>query len=61
MKQLVQELFLTVLDLVDRSPDWTGSLEDSSVLVIAHHWQGLVWTIDYKDLSFFKNINFWTP
>ncbi|MEB3174652.1 MAG: PIN domain-containing protein [Cyanobacteriota bacterium] len=56
-----QELFLTILDLVHRSPEWSGTLQDASVLAIAHRFKSLVWTIDYKDLGFFKNISFWTP
>lgn len=56
-----QDDFLTMFELVTRSPDWSGSLEDASVLVVAHHFKSPVWTIDYKDLGFFKNINFWTP
>ena len=56
-----QDDFLTMFELVTRSPNWSGTLEDASVLVVAHHFESLVWTIDYKDLGFFKNINFWTP
>ncbi len=56
-----QDDFLTIFELVTQSPHWSGSLEDASVLVVAHYFESLVWTIDYKDLGFFKNINFWTP
>ncbi|NJN76011.1 MAG: type II toxin-antitoxin system VapC family toxin [Synechococcaceae cyanobacterium RL_1_2] len=53
--------FLDIASLVTQSPNWSGTMEDASVLVIAQRLQSPVWTIDYKDLSFFKNINFWTP
>lgn len=53
--------FSEIFELITRYPEWTATLEDASVLVIAQRAQSLVWTIDYQDLASFKNINFWTP
>lgn len=53
--------FLILSDLVSQNPSWRGTLEDASVIVIAQKYQAYVWTIDYKDLGFFSNINFWNP
>lgn len=58
---LSQNDFLEIFDLATQHTDWTVTLEDASVLVVAQRTQSLVWTIDYQDLGFFKNINFWTP
>jgi predicted nucleic acid-binding protein len=58
---LSQDDFLQIFGLATQYPDWTGTLEDGSVLVVAKRTQSFVWTIDYKDLGFFKNIDFWTP
>ncbi len=53
--------FNSILDIILENPNWQGTLEDASVIVIAEKYQGYVWTIDYKDLSFFANIKFWNP
>ncbi len=57
---LSQDDFWEIFNLATQYPDWTGTLEDASVLVVAQRTQSFVWTIDYKDLGFFKNINFWS-
>lgn len=53
--------FTVILNIILESPNWQGTLEDASVIVIAEKYQGQVWTIDYKDLGFFENIQFWNP
>ena len=58
---LSQDDFLEIFSLATQYPEWTGTLEDASVLVIAQRTQSSIWTIDYQDLGFFKNVNFWTP
>jgi predicted nucleic acid-binding protein len=58
---LSQDDFLEIFEMVTQYPNWSGTLEDASVLVVAQRTQSFVWTIDYKDLGFFKNIDFWTP
>lgn len=53
--------FVTISDLVLNFSHWRGTLEDASVIVIAKKYQGQIWTIDYKDLGFFGDIEFWNP
>lgn len=53
--------FVSISDLVLNFSHWGGTLEDASVIVIAKKYQGQIWTIDYKDLGFFGDIEFWNP
>lgn len=53
--------FMSISDLVLNFSHWRGTLEDASVIVIAKKYQGQIWTIDYKDLGFFGDIEFWNP
>ena len=53
--------FATISDLVLQITDWQGTLEDASVIIIAQQYQAQVWTLDYKDLGYFSNVQFWTP
>jgi predicted nucleic acid-binding protein len=58
---LEMETIQTIFDLVIQMTNWQGSLEDASVVVIAQKFNALIWTLDYRDLSWFKNIQLWTP
>ena len=57
----------TKVDLIDiksfllQIPQWEGSLEDATVILVALRYQGLVWTYNFRDFSAFKTLNFWTP
>ena len=53
--------FATISDLVLHIANWQGTLEDASVILIAQKYQAQVWTLDYKDLGYFSNVQFWTP
>ena len=53
--------FATISDLVLQIANWQGTLEDASVILIAQKYQAQVWTLDYKDLGYFSNVQFWTP
>ena len=55
------ETFENIYSLVCQVPNWQGSLEDASVVAIASQYQASVWTLDYRDLSWFKQIELWTP
>jgi len=55
------ESMQTIFDLAMQMTNWQGSLEDASVVVIAQKFNAPIWTIDYRDLSWFKNIQLWTP
>lgn len=63
MRRLVLEMetMQTTFDLVIQMTNWQGSLEDASVVVIAQKFNALIWTLDYRDLTWFKNIELWTP
>ena len=54
------ETMQTIFDLAMQMTNWQGSLEDASVVVIAQKFNAPIWTIDYRDLSWFKNIQLWT-
>ncbi len=58
---LEMEAFRNVYSLVEMMPNWQGSLEDASVVVTAQQYSACVWTLDYRDLSWFKNIELWSP
>lgn len=58
---LEMETMQTTFDLVIQMTNWQGSLEDASVVVIAQKFNALIWTLDYRDLTWFKNIELWTP
>ncbi|GBF79617.1 type II toxin-antitoxin system VapC family toxin [Aphanothece sacrum] len=55
------ELFAEVYDLVRQLVNWKGSLEDGTVIILAEKYNAEVWTLDYRDLGYFKQIRFWTP
>jgi predicted nucleic acid-binding protein len=55
------EAFQNIYSMVCQIPNWQGSLEDASVVAIAMTYNAPVWTLDYRDLSWFKNIELWTP
>ncbi|MCU0536078.1 MAG: PIN domain-containing protein [Hydrococcus sp. Prado102] len=55
------ETFQNIYSMVCQIPNWQGSLEDASVVAIATQYNASVWTLDYRDLSWFKNIELWTP
>lgn len=46
-----------VLDL----SHWEGTLADASVVYVAMKLRCPVWTLDYRDLSRFSKLTFWTP
>jgi predicted nucleic acid-binding protein len=53
--------FSILAELVLATNNWSGTLEDASVIVIAQQEQAQIWTIDHKDLGYFNNVEFWTP
>ena len=48
-------------DLVDAIPRWPGSLEDAVLAFVGGRMTAPVWTFNYRDLSAFRNLRFWTP
>lgn len=55
------EMFQEIYSMVRQIPDWQGSLEDASVVVVAELYNASVWTLDYRDLSWFKSLELWSP
>lgn len=55
------EMFLEIYSMVNQIQDWQGSLEDASVVAVAQVYGASVWTLDYRDLSWFKSLELWTP
>lgn len=50
-----------VAHLVAAMPSWTGTLEDAAVALTALRLPAPLWTLNYRDLAAFKNLEFWTP
>ncbi|MDF5710843.1 MAG: PIN domain-containing protein [Nostoc sp. S4] len=55
------EMFHEIYSMVRQIPNWQGSLEDASVIVVAQLYNASIWTLDYRDLSWFKSLEFWSP
>lgn len=45
--------------MVQALPQWQGSLEDASVVLVAHRYNCPVWTLNYRDFGIFKSLEFW--
>jgi predicted nucleic acid-binding protein len=67
---LMEELFPISISLDDvndlrkfvrQLPNWQGSLEDATVIATAFRYRCPVWTINYRDFSPFKALEFWVP
>ena len=48
-------------DLILQLPQWEGSLEDCTVLLIALKYRSPVWTYNYRDFTIFQSLEFWNP
>ncbi|MEH1913890.1 type II toxin-antitoxin system VapC family toxin [Nostoc sp.] len=55
------EMFQEIYSMVRQIPDWQGTLEDASVVAVAQLYDTSVWTLDYRDLSWFKSLELWSP
>ncbi|MEH1855844.1 MAG: PIN domain-containing protein [Nostoc sp.] len=55
------EMFQEIYSMVRQIPDWKGTLEDASVVAVAQLYDASVWTLDYRDLSWFKSLELWSP
>lgn len=42
-------------------PNWTGTLEDATVVLTSLRLRLPVWTLNYRDLSAFPRLHFWSP
>ena len=55
------EEFGGVRELVAALSDWQGTLEDPLVALTALQLRVPVWTLNYRDMSAFPRLSFWTP
>jgi len=55
------ETFQNLYSMICQLPDWKGTLEDASVVLTAQQNNASVWTLDYRDLSWFQTLELWTP
>jgi hypothetical protein len=45
--------------LLAARPEWKGTLEDASVVLLALRLGAPVWTLNYRDLGVFSELSFW--
>ena len=50
-----------VATILAQMPGWNGTLEDALVAVIGMKLGLPVWTLNYRDLSAFRGLAFWSP
>jgi predicted nucleic acid-binding protein len=53
--------FHDVQELVTALADWQGTLKDALVALTALRLRAPVWTLNFRDLSAFPRLSFWTP
>ena len=53
--------FNQLRELITLLPEWQGTLEDGTVLLLAELYSSPIWTLNYRDFSRFKQLQFWTP
>ena len=58
---LAQSDLLTLQQMIQSLPGWSGSLEDASVIHIAQRCRRPVWTMNYRDSGTIQDLQFWTP
>ena len=51
----------SAIELVSSTPQWKGTLQDASIVILTRTLNCPVWTLDYRDLSRFNDLEFWTP
>ena len=70
LKVMQESLNLLPLDISDfeklngmvmQFPQWEGSLEDATVVLIALKYGCPVWTYNFRDFSLFQALTFWNP
>lgn len=57
----VEGVLEELIGVIASMPTWRGSLEDALVAVTGLRLDVPVWALDYRDLSAFRNLHFWTP
>jgi predicted nucleic acid-binding protein len=55
------EAFGGLRELVAALSGWQGTLEDALVALTGLQLRAPVWTLNYRDMSAFPRLSFWTP
>jgi predicted nucleic acid-binding protein len=50
-----------IVTLIGDRPAWKGALEDALVALLGLRLDVPVWTINFRDLAAFRNLQFWVP
>jgi len=53
--------FHELYTMVRALPNWQGTLEDATVILLAQRYHCPVWTLNYRDFGIFKSLEFWNP
>jgi len=56
---LPNDLARVVEAYLNSRPEWKGTLEDASVVLLALKAGTPVWTLNYRDLGVFQELSFW--
>jgi predicted nucleic acid-binding protein len=48
-------------EVLTAMPAWAGTLEDALVAMTGLRLNASVWTLNFRDFSAFRNLQFWTP
>lgn len=58
---LSQQEIDEIYAMAEALPEWTGSLEDATVIMLAQRHRCPVWTLNYRDFGIFRSLEFWNP
>lgn len=58
---LDSETFAELQNVIEKLPQWRGSLEDATVMLTALQYRCPVWTYNFRDFNIFKSLDFWNP
>ncbi|MCY6489745.1 type II toxin-antitoxin system VapC family toxin [Leptolyngbya sp. GGD] len=67
MLEVLQPVFLNPSDIlslqqmISSLPNWGGSLEDATVILVAQRFRCPVWTMNYRDFGAIQGLEFWVP
>ena len=56
-----QQELRQALDTTNQRVDWNGTLEDAIVANLAMQLKVPLWTMNYRDLAAFNQLEFWNP
>jgi predicted nucleic acid-binding protein len=53
--------FQELHEMIRVLPDWNGSLEDATAILLAKRYQCPIWTLNHQDFERFTGLEFWGP